>query len=166
MHISLGRTQPNPGGPLHSRVADLVSWPGLRIALLGGILACDGYIQVDGRVYARPSGEPGTASIVYMGDSLPDTAGLVPLDSAAVWLFHRPSDTSLVGPGPLPLWVNVDTTDTQGQFWVGSTTAPRRFTALLRVRRPGYLDVDAPFVHDTSSHRAIIVLERAARTAP
>jgi hypothetical protein len=147
-----------------SRLPDPVR--NLGLVLLGGILGCDGYIQVDGRVYARAASDTGGASVAYIDESIPDTAGLVPLDSAAVWLFHQPSDTSLVGPGPLPLWVNVDTTDHQGHFWVGSTTAPRRFTALLRVRRPGYQDLDVPFLHDTSSHQAVVILVRAQRTAP
>jgi hypothetical protein len=166
MRMSLGCPQPNSGGLLSPRTVYLVSWSRLVSVLMGGMLACDGYIQVDGHVYTRPSSEVNGTSTVYLDDSLPDTAGLVALDSAAVWLFHRPSDTALVGPGPLPLWVSVDTTDRQGRFSVYSTTGPRPFTALLRIRRPGYHGVDAPFYHVASAHRAIVVLVRTAGTAP
>jgi hypothetical protein len=56
------------------------------------------------------------------------------------------------------VWVDHDTTSSNGHFHTASVTAPSRFTALLRVRRAGYRPVDATFVHDTILHRAIVIL--------
>ncbi len=118
--------------------------------------ACDGYISVDGRVYARRSGDTLRPSEAFIDRDPPDTTGLVPLPGAGVWVFHNPKDTATTALHPL--WVDRDSTHGSGRFHTGSVTAPARFTALLRVRRTGYQGVDALFAHDTSRHRAIVIL--------
>ncbi len=132
----------------------------LRLVPVAAI-ACDGYIAVDGRVYARTAGDTLRPSEAFIDRDPPDTAGLLPLPGAAVWVFHRPGDTASVT--PYQLWVNRDTTGPSGRFHTASTTASARFTALLRVRRIGYQGVDAPFVHDTFNHRAVVILTRERR---
>jgi hypothetical protein len=137
--------------PSHPRVQRAIPW-----LMLLAATACDGYISVDGRVYARTAGDTLQPSEAFIDRDPPDTTGLVPLPGAAVWVFHSPKDTA--SPSPHPLWVDWDSTSVSGSFHTGSTTAPTRFTALLRVRRTGYQGVDALFVHDTSRHRAVVVL--------
>ncbi len=124
--------------------------------LMLAVTACDGYISVDGRVYARRAGDTLQPSEAFIDRDPPDLAGLEPLSGAEVWVFHSPKDTATTSQHPL--WVDRDSTSVSGTFHTGSTTAPARFTALLRVRRTGYQGVDAPFAHDTSRHRAVVVL--------
>ncbi len=128
----------------------------IPLLMLLAATACDGYISVDGRVYARSADDTLQPSEAFIDRDPPDTTGLVPLPGAAVWVFHSPKDTAATSPHTP--WVDRDSTSVSGSFHTGSTTAPARFTALLRVRRTGFHGVDALFAHDTSRHRAVVVL--------
>ncbi len=129
----------------------------LAAALISALLGCDGYIAVEGRVYARPEVDTLLPSEGTVDGLAPATEGLAPLAGAVVYVFHDPKDTVSHRPDTL-LWVDSDTSTADGLFRTGSTTCPCRFTALLRVRRAGYRGIDIPFSHDSMFHRAFVVL--------
>jgi hypothetical protein len=121
--------------------------------------ACDGTIQVRGRVYARSAGDTQVPSAAVVDRTGIDTTTLVPLSGASVTLFQRVLDTAAAAPESL-LWVRRDTSRADGSFNLFDIGPPSAYTAALRVSRAGYRTTTVAFRHRSSRdvHRAVVVL--------
>lgn len=126
---------------------------------IGTILAsfgCDGLIRVRGKVYARRAS--GGVSQAYVDELAANETDLSPLEGVKITVYHggdyatKPIDKSTQ-------WQDSSTTDSQGAFTAGSTTAPFRFHAALTAEKDGYKPVTKVFLHDKKAeHEAVIVL--------
>ena len=120
--------------------------------------ACDGYLATRGRVYGLPRRIGTDSSRIYVDEPFPSVDGLIPLDSAVVWVFGRPTDQTqdtTVG----RLWSQYRVTSTCGSFETGQTAAPMRFEALVQVQRNGFQGTARRFRHDSiPTHRILVIL--------
>jgi len=126
------------------------------LLLLSLTTACDGIIDMRGRVYEQR--RPGAYSRAFIDQSPnDDLSGLVPLAGAKVTLYHGKNyDTGNIDPSTVFKDENV--TDSSGEFSTGGTTAPYKFNAALVVEKSGYKPVTQIFLHDEHKHTAVIIL--------
>ncbi len=131
---------------------------GLLLASLAVSLltACDGLIQVRGRVYAQR--QPGAQSRAFV-DQTPDDdlSGLTPLEGVKLTLYHA-GDYDKAHIDPSTNWKQIKESGVSGEFDVGDVTAPYKFNAALVVEKPGYRPVTKIFEHDGRAHTAIVIL--------
>lgn len=123
------------------------------------VAACDGAIQVRGRVYARSPTDTLAPSVALVDRTGIDTTALAPLSGATVTLFQRVPDTAAAAPESL-LWVRRDTSRADGSFNLFDIGPPSAYTAALRVSRAGYRTTTVTFRHRSfrQVHRAVVVL--------
>ena len=123
---------------------------------LAFLTACDGVIQVRGRVYAQR--QPGAQSRAFV-DQAPDDdlSGLVPLEGAKLTLYHA-HDYDKEPIDPSAALKASDESKASGEFDVGGVTAPNKFHPALVVEKPGYKTVTKIFEHDGRAHTAVIIL--------
>jgi hypothetical protein len=126
---------------------------GITVCLLG--VACDGRINVKGRVYSQraSSGD----SQVFIDQSSPSSAELSPIKDAKVTLYHA-GDCSPDEAKNSELRKNSTLTAADGSFEVGGLTSPFRFNACLIVEKDGHKQITKVFYHDKGDHDAIIIL--------
>ena len=126
------------------------------LAGLAATAACDGGIQLRGRVYEQR--RPGSQSRAFI-DRTPDEdlSGLTPLSGAKVTLYHGTNfDKEALDPSKG--FTREAVTNTSGEFDIFDTTAPYKFRAALVIEKPGYKPVTEIFQHGESAHTAVVIL--------
>lgn len=120
------------------------------------LTACDGHIQVRGRVYAQR--QPGAQSRAFV-DQTPDDdlSGLVQLEGAKLNLYHAHDyDKEPIDPSAA-LKASAES-KASGEFDLNDVTAPYKSHPALVVEKPGYKPVTKIFEHDGRNHTAVIIL--------
>ena len=126
------------------------------LLLLSLTTACDGIIDMRGRVYEQR--RPGAYSRAFI-DRAPDDdlSGLTPLADAKVTVYHGKNyDKGNIDPSTV--FKSEAVTTTSGEFSAGGTTAPYKFDAALVVEKPGYKPVTQIFPHGEHMHTAVVIL--------
>ncbi len=128
------------------------------LVLAGSAAACDGYLAVEGRVYASPSPSEAVSSFALI-DSI-DTVlppDLTPVEGCEVivepWTPGEREERADSG-----LWTGKATTDASGYFKAGSTTKPGWYDSTITVRCPDHKPIEHVFRHDRLRHYAIAVV--------
>ena len=126
------------------------------LAVLLLTAACDGGIQLRGRVYEQR--RPGSQSRAFV-DRIPDDdlSSLTALDGAKVTLYHG-KNYDKGGIDPSTVFKREVVTDASGEFDASDVTAPYKFKAALVVEKPGYKTVTEIFQHDEHDHTAVVIL--------
>ena len=126
------------------------------LAALALTTACDGGIQLRGRVYEQR--RPGSQSRAFI-DQTPDDdlSGLTPLAGAKVTLYHG-SDQDKANLDPSKGFTREVVTDASGEFDASDVTAPYKFKAALVIEKPGYKPVTEIFPHGEHAHTAVVIL--------
>ncbi|HEX6184427.1 MAG TPA: carboxypeptidase-like regulatory domain-containing protein [Pyrinomonadaceae bacterium] len=126
------------------------------LAALALTTACDGGIQLRGRVYEQR--RPGSQSRAFI-DRTPDDdlSGLTPLAGAKVTLYHG-RDQDKANLDPSKGFTREVVTDASGEFDASAVTAPYKFKAALVVEKPGYKPVTEIFQHGESAHTVVVIL--------
>jgi hypothetical protein len=119
------------------------------------IAACDGSLATKGHVYASANAD---SSRIYIDEPFPTVDGLVRIDSAVVWVFHRPADQTF--DTTLHITRSERTLSGQcGSFSTAASASPWPFEALIEVQRAGFKNAMRRFRNDSiAPHRVIVVL--------
>ena len=118
--------------------------------------ACDGVIQVRGRVYTqrKPSGQ----SRLFVGQ-IPDDdlSDLLPVEGATVTAYYG-GDYAKDPINASTSMKDSIRTDASGRFSVGGVCAPSKFHAALVVEKLGFQPVTQVFLHEGTDHDVIAIL--------
>ncbi len=130
------------------------------VLTIATFLGCDGIIAVKGKVYEWNNPPHNASEKIIVDKQVPfEFLDLTPLVGAQVTVFHG-GDYSKVSFSEDTKWQKSQKTDNEGSFNIGDVTAPRDFTAIIRVQKEGYQKVETKFLHDKRNHEAIILLIR------
>ncbi|MBX7221783.1 MAG: hypothetical protein K1Y36_17655 [Blastocatellia bacterium] len=128
----------------------------LVLTLAVGFSACDGGIQVTGRVYYLPDSK-GYSQVLCDTPTPPVQTNFIPASGVKIKLFHAgdytPEDAVRGN-----LWVTSTTSGTTGEFRLFTTTSPTPFNAAISVSQKGYKPVTRIFRHDRISHDIVVFL--------
>jgi hypothetical protein len=126
---------------------------------VGFLRVGDGYLRVQGHVYESRGALSGNSSVVVDAKPSAEPGGDVPLAGCSV-VLEPWSPAKRPKPDTAEVWISRGTSGTAGEFSVGGTAAPGRYSATISVACDGFEPVQHVFLHDRFRHDAVVTMAR------
>ncbi len=130
------------------------------VLLLFGCPIADGYMSVQGVVYAWVDAPADAESTIYVGEAMPAHITTIPLEGVSLWVFaDNVSEARLLA--DIPEEYALDVSDADGQVGHSGSAPTGAYQIGIKVAKAGYQSASCIVWHDNNTyitHDIVVVL--------